>query len=207
MGSDEVVRKNDSYGWHMQYLTIIGLSLAALTFISALFADLTLSPILFLTKNALSVASAPLEILITALYWGLRSIDPALVLPDWAPRLPLPTDLSFHFAPAALLLVDLFVFSPPYTIAALPSVALSGAIAVAYWFWVEACYAHNGFYPYPIFADAGTVGRVGLFVMSAVVMTVSTGLLKWVYAVVNGREMWEEEERGKGPRPGNLKRK
>ena len=190
----------------MQYLTIIGLSLATLTFIFGLLADLTLSTRLFLAKNTFSVASAPLEILITLLYWGLRSIDPALVLPDWAPRLAFSTDLSFHFFPTALLLIDLLFFSPPYTIAALPSVGLSSLIAVCYWFWVEACYFHNGFYPYPIFAEAGTMGRVGLFVMSAITMVVATSLLKWVYGVVNGQDIWEKE-RSQGARPGDLKRK
>lgn len=190
----------------MQYLTIIGLSLATLTFIFGLLADLTLSTRLFLAKNAFSVASAPLEILITLLYWGLRSIDPALVLPDWAPRLAFGTDLCFHFFPATFLLVDLLVLSPPYTIAAIPSIGLSSLIAVVYWFWVEACYSHNGFYPYPIFAEAGTPGRIGLFVMSAITMVVATSLLKWGYRAVNGREIWKTEE-GKGPRPGDLKRK
>lgn len=65
---------NDSYGWHMQYLTIIGLSLATATFASGLLADLTLSHTLFQIKNTLSVASAPMECLISVLYWGLRAV-------------------------------------------------------------------------------------------------------------------------------------
>lgn len=65
---------NDSYGWHFQYLTIIGLALSALTFAFGLLADLTLSHRLFVAKNALSVASAPIECLITILYWGLRAV-------------------------------------------------------------------------------------------------------------------------------------
>ena len=36
-----------SYGWHMQYLTIIGLSLATATFTAGLLADITTSPRLF----------------------------------------------------------------------------------------------------------------------------------------------------------------
>ncbi|KAF2842794.1 hypothetical protein M501DRAFT_945523, partial [Patellaria atrata CBS 101060] len=72
-----------SYGWHFQYLTIVGLSLASTTFLLGLLADLTLSHRVFLLKNALSVTSAPLETLISLLYWGLRSIDTKLVLPDW----------------------------------------------------------------------------------------------------------------------------
>jgi len=182
---------NDSYGWHLQYLTIIGLTLATLTFTSALLSDLTLSPHIFLLKNALSVASAPMELLISLLYWGLRLINPALVLPDWAPPLALSADLSFHAAPALLLTTDLLFFSPPYTIAFLPSMGLSACIAFGYWFWIEQCYQQNGFYPYPIFEMLGQAERVGLFAFAAVVMAGSTWTLKWLYRRVNGEGMTE----------------
>lgn len=65
---------NDSYGWHLQYLTIIGLSLAATTFVFGLLSDLASSSRLFAIKNAFSVASAPMEILISLLYWSLRTV-------------------------------------------------------------------------------------------------------------------------------------
>ena len=58
----------------MQYLTIIGLSLATATFAIGLLADLTTSSTLFQVQNALSVASAPMEVLISILYWGLRAV-------------------------------------------------------------------------------------------------------------------------------------
>lgn len=58
----------------MQYITIVGLTLATATFVLGLLADVTLSRKLFLAKNALSVASAPLEVLISVLYWGLRAV-------------------------------------------------------------------------------------------------------------------------------------
>ncbi len=67
--------------------------------------------------------------------------------------------------------------------------ALSTGIAFGYWFWVEQCYKHNGFYPYPIFDKVDFVGRIGLFVLSAVVMTGSTVMLKRLYAVLNGKIM------------------
>lgn len=54
--------------------TIIGLSLATGTFAIALLADVTLSSNLFSFKNALSVASAPMEVLISILYWGIRLV-------------------------------------------------------------------------------------------------------------------------------------
>lgn len=126
-----------------------------------LLADLTLSHRLFQMKNILSVASAPMECLISLLYWGLRAIDPKLVLPDWAPPLALSADLSFHAMPAISLVIDLLFFSPPYTIAFLPALGLSGCIAFGYWFWIERCYQFNEFYPYPIFEMLDTTQRVG----------------------------------------------
>ncbi|KAL1304601.1 hypothetical protein AAFC00_003570 [Neodothiora populina] len=182
---------SEAFGSHWQHLTIIGLSLSTLTFLVGLLADLTLSRRLFTLKNVLSVASAPLEVLISILYWGLWTLDPKLVMPDWAIVLPLHVDLAFHAVPAIVLVLDLLFFSPPYAVGALPAFGLSGVIAVAYWFWVETCFKHNGWYPYPIFDVLDPPGRLGLFAGSAAVMTVSTLSLKWVYDRVNGRAMDE----------------
>lgn len=64
--------------------------------------------------------------------------------------------------------------------------AVSGVFAFAYWFWIEVCHARNGFYPYPLFEILSPGQRVGLFGGSALVMTASTVVLKWVYGRVNG---------------------
>ena len=128
-----------------------------------------------------------MEVLISILYWGLQAIDPKLVLPDWAPPLPLVTDIAFHAAPSIFLATDLLFLSPPYTIAAVPSIVLSLGIAFLYWFWVELCYAHNGFYPYPIFEALSTPWRVLLFTFSALLMALSTWSLTFLYEKVNGR--------------------
>jgi hypothetical protein len=160
----------------------------------------TLTPSFFLAKNALAVCAAPMEVLISILYWGLRAIDPKLVVPDWAPPLPIINDLGFHALPAIVLVLDLLFFSPPWTIAAMPAMGLSSVIAGAYWVWLEKCYEQNKFYPYPIFDEVGFEGRVGLFVGSAVVMTFATILLGWLYGVVNGTELARE-------RPGSVKKR
>jgi hypothetical protein len=65
---------NESYGRHFQHLTILGLSLATLTFVIGLLADITMSTRLFRIKNILSVTSAPMEVLISILYWGLKGV-------------------------------------------------------------------------------------------------------------------------------------
>ncbi|CAD6585162.1 MAG: hypothetical protein ASARMPREDX12_001923 [Alectoria sarmentosa] len=178
---------NDSYGWHFQFLTIIGLALAVLTFFAGALADLSTSPALFRLKNTLSICTTPLQVLISILYWTLRTVDKSLVIPDWA-QLPLLADLSFHAFPSILLTADLLLFSPPWTVSATQAFALSSAIAFLYWPWVETCAQHNGYYPYPIFDLVGTKGRVGLFTMSALVMTGSTVMLKALYEKVNGKE-------------------
>jgi hypothetical protein len=176
---------NESYGWHFQYLTIIGLALSTLTFTFGLLADITLSRRLFAVKNALSVASAPIECLISILYWGLRAVSPPnnfLFKNETHQRLTLTPQIDTS------LVLDLLFFSPPYTIAVLPALGLSACIAFGYWFWIEQCYAYNQFYPYPIFDVLSTPGRVGLFAASAGLMALATGALVWLYGVVNGRE-------------------
>ncbi|OQE28564.1 hypothetical protein PENSTE_c003G09084 [Penicillium steckii] len=199
--NDNPNHANEAYGWHFQYLTVIGLSLSTLTFIFAILADVTLSRRLFLIKNLLSVCSAPLEVLISVLYWGLRLIDERLVVPDWA-VIPLDADISFHAMPSILMLIDLLVLSPPWTITILPSLGLSGVIAFGYWFWVERCFFYNGWYPYPIFEQLPTPGRIGLFSLSAVVMALSTATLKWLHGRVNGFGVPIPAQ----SRPGDIKR-
>ncbi|GLA94901.1 hypothetical protein AtubIFM57143_001896 [Aspergillus tubingensis] len=157
---------NEAYGWHFQYLTVIGLTLATLTFTAGLLADMTLSARLFLVKN-------------------LLSIDKRLVVPDWV-ILPMHADVGFHAIPSIVLLIDLLLLSPPWTITVLPALALSSTIAFGYWFWIERCFQYNGWYPYPIFEAVGFEGRIGLFALSAVTMALSTGTLKWLYGRVNG---------------------
>lgn len=73
---------NDSYGWHFQYLTIIGLTISTVAFACGSLADVTESQMLFRVKNALSVCAAPMEVLISLLYWGLRIVDTRLVVPE-----------------------------------------------------------------------------------------------------------------------------
>ncbi|KAH7417429.1 FAR-17a/AIG1-like protein [Cadophora sp. MPI-SDFR-AT-0126] len=178
---------NASYGWHFQYLTILGLTVAHGTFIAGFLADLTLSPTLFLIKNTLSLCSAPLEVLISVLYWGISAVDKTLVVPPEIHIAPM-ADIGFHAMPAILLTIDLLLLSPPWTIKTSRALALSSAIAVAYWFWVEECNKHNGFYPYPMFEELSTILRAGVFVGAALLMTGSTVALQKLCALVNGRQ-------------------
>ncbi len=133
----------DAYGGHYQFLTVIGLALATLTFAAGLVSDVTLSPAAFAAKNALSVASAPLEVLVALMYWSIRTIDRTLLAPEgfelhWVP------DVGMHLVPAVMLFVDLALLSPPWTVSAYAAMALSMAGAFLYWGWVEFCFSKNG---------------------------------------------------------------
>jgi hypothetical protein len=133
----------DSYGGQFKFLTIIGLAASLLTFSAGLLADLTGSAQLFAIKNRLSVASAPLEVLVSILYWGLTAVDKSLVMPPDV-ALPFLPDFGFHAMPAIMMTIDLLLLSPPWTIRAYPAIALSLAIAFLYWGWVEWCFSKNG---------------------------------------------------------------
>lgn len=191
---------NEAYGWHYQYLTIIGLLLSTIAFGFGLLADITLSHRLFSIKNSLSLWCAPLEVLITILYWTISAIDRELVIPPEINLDPY-ADISFHFMPSLLLVLDLLLLSPPYTIKNLPAAGLSLTLAFTYWAWIEHCFTHNGFYPYPLFDILSTTHRALLFGSSALLMTGSTILLKWLYAKVNG----SPETGNKRTTPANIK--
>jgi len=183
---------SESYGGQFQFLTIIGLAASLLTFSIGLLADLTGSSRLFAIKNRLSVGSAPLEVLVSILYWGLTAIDKTLVVPPDL-ELPLLPDIGFHAMPAIMMSLDLLLLSPPWTIMAYPAMVLSMILAFLYWGWVEYCFSKNGWYPYPIFDLLSTWQRVLLFTTSACLMTGSTLALKWVYGKLNGIEELKEE--------------
>lgn len=100
--------------------------------------------------------------------------------------MPLGADLGFHLTPSVLLVLDLLLLSPPWSVSVERALGVSGAVAGLYWPWVETCARHNGFYPYPIFEAVGFWGRVGLFGGSAVVMAGCTVGLQWAYGAVNG---------------------
>lgn len=194
---------NDSFGWHLQFLTIIGITLSTLCFTFGLLADMTLSPLFFTLKNYLGLIATPLELVISILYWGLRSIDTTLVVPPELPLPPLMYDLGFHFFPALLLTIDAILLSPPWPSIPMnpqaPTIMLfaSTAVAFSYWWWIELCFSYNGFYPYPIFEMLTTVQRVGLFALSGATMWVVGGALRALYAWVNGYEVLEELEKYK----------
>ncbi|KAH8731375.1 FAR-17a/AIG1-like protein-domain-containing protein [Phaeosphaeriaceae sp. PMI808] len=194
---------NQSFGWHLQFLTILGITICTACFSAGLTADITNSNTLFTIKNYLALVAAPMEIVISILYWGLRAVDTGLVVPPDLPLPPLIYDLTFHAFPALLLSLDTVLLSPPWPSspmnpqAPLISLITSTSVAFLYWWWIEICYSHNGFYPYPLFAMLSTYQRIGLFALSGTTMWVVGSGLRALYAYVNGFETVEELEKVK----------
>lgn len=154
--------QNSSYGWHLQFLTIIGISISTICFAFGLLADIlsssstsptsptnasassphTPSDYFFVAKNYISLVAAPIEIVISILYWGLRLIDTGLVIPPDLPLPPLGADLCFHLVPAVVLSIDAILLSPPWPSspmnaqAPLLTLGVSTGVAFAYWWWI-----------------------------------------------------------------------
>jgi hypothetical protein len=195
--------QNNSFGWHLQFLTILGISISTLCFTFGLLADTTNSTLCFTVKNYIALVAAPMEIVISILYWGLRAIDTGLVVPPDLPLPPLIYDLTFHFFPALFLTIDALLLSPPWPSspmneqAPLITLVSSTAVAFLYWWWIEVCYSYNGFYPYPIFGLLSTYQRIGLFALSGGIMFAVGGALRAAYAYINGYETVEELEKTK----------
>ncbi|KAF2441257.1 hypothetical protein P171DRAFT_457087 [Karstenula rhodostoma CBS 690.94] len=185
---------NDSFGWHLQYLTMIGITTSTICFSIGLIADMTSSQQFFTLKNYLALVAAPIEILVSMLYWGLRAINRELVIPPDLPTPPIMADFGFHLFPTLLLSLDALFLSPPWPTspinprASTLSLLTSTVIAFLYWFWIELCYSYNGFYPYPIFAILNTAQRICLFALSGVAMWAAGAGLRWCYRIVNGIE-------------------
>ncbi|KAG2027655.1 hypothetical protein GB937_000095 [Aspergillus fischeri] len=204
---------NEAYGWHFQYLTVIGLALSTLTFAVALLADLTLSARLFLVKNLLSICSAPMEWVVEHSYIHSTApdedykIDERLVVPDWA-YIPMHAGKSSSWSlvqicwfsrrtsycvidrsPTSFPSMDNQYRTSPWSIKRNRVMLLDLDRAMLQvqrmvrWILISVMSSR---YPYPIFEQVPFEGRVGLFAMSAIVMALSTATLKWLYGRVNG---------------------
>ncbi|KAI9726555.1 MAG: hypothetical protein M1834_008997 [Cirrosporium novae-zelandiae] len=140
---------HNGFGGSYQFLTFIALTISTITFGVGLLADL--SPLskqqLFALKSMLSVyAATPLEVLVSILYWSVRTVDKRFVMPP-GHELPFIPDLGFHAVPAVMLTLDLMLSrrSPPWSsIKAYSTITLDSVLALLYWAWVEYCFSLNG---------------------------------------------------------------
>ncbi|EXJ89468.1 hypothetical protein A1O3_02535 [Capronia epimyces CBS 606.96] len=172
------------FGGSYQFLTIIALTLSTMTFATGFVADLSQNTRLAALKSRLSVCATPLELLVTISYWGLRCIDKTLVVPP-GHEVPFIPDFGFHAMPGIMIILDLMLLSPPWSIKADGALALNSFMALSYLAWLEYCFSQNRWYPYPLLARLSMRQKLCLVPVSAVLMTGSTMALKRVYRRVN----------------------
>ncbi|KAI8142188.1 FAR-17a/AIG1-like protein [Fennellomyces sp. T-0311] len=152
------------YGGIFQFLTIIGLTLATVTF--------ALKVIRFLIPGALgavykSIAyiATPMEGLISLLYWPMILYSKDLLQHEEIPFvLPLPLDMSLHLWPAVLLWIDFLVFDVDFQRSKLHVGAIY-VFTIFYLGWTSYCFARNGFWAYPFLSEFSTMGRATFFML------------------------------------------
>jgi len=165
-------------GGHFQFLTIQGLSVAWLTMVMSLAADLFPSSVAIKkVKRVLLMTALPLAVVISSIYWTLILMFPSLILQTdpnnklssstgalmW---LPLPVDLALHVVPALALCADFMLLESKFS----KNEARYGAPLVislaAVWYasWVEYCASSNGTFPYPFLTENPFEIRVGIYI-------------------------------------------
>lgn len=162
---------NQTYGSHFQYLTILGLSVTFFAQVVGIFAALLNCSKLRAVKQSLDVICAPVEFLISILYWSIKMVDPGLLIdPRIALVPPLWLDVCMHFLPSIVELIDVVFFHPQWTMSVLASVGMFSPFVYAYWVWIHFTYKKNGFFPYPMLEMVTTSQRIQIFVVSGIIL-------------------------------------
>ncbi|KAI9270646.1 FAR-17a/AIG1-like protein [Phascolomyces articulosus] len=150
------------FGGIFQFLTIIGLTLATITF--------ALKVLRFTVPGALegvykhvAYVTTPMEGLISLLYWPMVIYSKDLLQHQEVPFvLPLPLDMSLHLWPAVLLWIDFLVFDVDFQ-RSKSHILTIYAFTFLYFGWSTYCFTRNGFWVYPFLAEFSTIGRATFF--------------------------------------------
>ncbi|KAI8978399.1 FAR-17a/AIG1-like protein [Pilobolus umbonatus] len=154
------------FGGHFQFLTILGVTLSAtsnfLRIISLLTGYLTG------VYEALTSVATPIECLVSVFYWPIFFYNKELLIPsEMGVNISLTLDLALHLIPAIVCATDLLVFNKGFKRNPLHILAIY-TFAMGYYFWVNICYSHNGFWTYPLLAlFKNDAQRGAFFILSA----------------------------------------
>lgn len=186
---------NNSYGWHFQYLTILGLSLALLTMMVSLISDILPSvTIIRDIKGTISCLAVPVESSISILYWTIHAIDPALLLPPDAPYIDPFTDMTLHLFPTVFLWADMLLFAPMPTVEGRgvlyhpQPLLLTGLFAASYSLWIEKTKKENGYYPYPMMDQMTTLQRTLLEVGAGLMCYGAFHAANYLFRAIRGSD-------------------
>ncbi|KAJ1968609.1 hypothetical protein H4R34_006250 [Dimargaris verticillata] len=168
-----------SFGWHFQYLTIVGLALTMVTTALGVGSALRSGTMTVLCSKGwqfMLPMTLAAETVIALLYWALTLTSQdlmfypdELVIPAWL-------DFGLHLFPAVFQLVS-FVRVRPALSPSKRQVYCMLVVGVLYGAWMHFVHHMNGFWPYPFLALMSDMQRYG-FVGFAL------GLLLSVYATI-----------------------
>ncbi|KAJ1981431.1 hypothetical protein H4R35_000729 [Dimargaris xerosporica] len=174
-----------SFGWHFQYLTIVGLALTMATTtlgVGAALCSGTVTAVCSKGWQFMLPMTLAAETVIAMLYWALTLTSQdlmfypdELVIPAWL-------DFGLHLFPAAFQLVS-FVRVRPALRPSKRQVGCMLVVGVLYGAWMHLVYHMNGFWPYPFLALLSDMQRYGFIVFAL-------GLLLSVYAVTFYATSW-----------------
>ncbi|KAK9368964.1 FAR-17a/AIG1-like protein [Lipomyces kononenkoae] len=177
---------NQSYGGQLQFLTILGVIVSYITVTIGLLANIVGSPFLLKVKNGLLLLSAPLEVLISILYWGISAFNRELLVPKTVTfLLPLQIDVGLHAAPAVVLLIDFLCFSSNWTVSPVAVLAFYFSAGVGYWAWVHKTYSINNYFPYPLFDIVTTEQRALIFAIAISLLYAVFLALRKLHSILN----------------------
>ncbi|ORY79927.1 FAR-17a/AIG1-like protein, partial [Protomyces lactucae-debilis] len=173
---------SSAYGWHFQFLTILTLTIAYIQFMLACLHDLTGNETILELKQILLLIAGPVELLISVLWWGLKLVDPTLLIPEELLKVfPLSADLSMHANPAILLLIEIFFVSDALEHSTTTAAAIYAAYGTGYLVWLEHCAKMNGFYAYPMLGLMTQGQRIATFAGATAFAFASLLVVKQVY--------------------------
>jgi len=135
-------RVDKTFGGHMQFLTMIALSMTCLTLWMNQYTRL------YTITYDLLVLSVVIETIVTVYYWGIFHYNRFWLYPKDIPPIPLIIDLLLHFLPAVALWLELLTTIKLHRVSRKHIYIIAG-FSVAYMLWAEYCYIQNGYYVYP----------------------------------------------------------
>jgi FAR-17a/AIG1-like protein len=168
-----------AFGSQFVFLTVLGLVASYVVQVLGIVAAVTGSRFTKSLKDGLNKLSAPLELVISILYWSIKAYDPKLLInEEIQERIPLWVDVSIHLLPSAVGSLDALFFSSRWRTSFVSIVSQFSVCALAYWHWVDYAYSYNGFYPYPLFGLVTKEARIGIFAGAVFIASTSFILLK-----------------------------
>jgi hypothetical protein len=180
----------ESHGSYFQHLTIIGLTVAAVAQLIGLFANLTGLRFLRTAKERVNLVAAPLEVLVSILYYSIKAIDENLLIDKRLNiRAPDTVDMSMHLYPAVFELADVLILSPMWTTSIPRALVIFGLFSAGYWQWVHYLYTKNGFYAYPLLELASTPQRLAIFGGATVLVTLTFEVIKYLQQIVENHRV------------------